>query len=73
MKIAEIGVLPDYVGSGCAMGLLHKLWENVRERFDVCESGWILDSNVASRGLASRRSATVRKHYSIFEMGINDG
>ena len=35
MKIAEIGVLPDYVGSGCAMGLLHKLWENVRERFDV--------------------------------------
>ena len=69
-KIAEIGVIPKYQGSGVILGLLNKCMEYTKGRYDYGESGWVLDSNIKSREFCSRMTDNEYKHYKVFEIGV---
>lgn len=66
LKIAEIGVLPEFQGSGVMAGLFHLCFRLAGKRFDVCESGWILDSNEQSKNICLRWNPTAASGYSVF-------
>ncbi len=65
-KIVELGVLPQYHKKGAVLALFHKCRELVQGRYDYCESGWILEDNLASRGLGMRWADQEYKHYQVF-------
>ena len=65
-KIVELGVLPEYHKKGAVLALFHKCRELVQGRYDYCESGWILEDNLASRGLGMRWADQEYKHYQVF-------
>jgi hypothetical protein len=58
LTISEIGVLPEYQGTGAILVL-----------FD-CETGWILDKNIKSKGFGIRWADSEYKHYKIFEIEV---
>ena len=69
-KIAEIGVVPEYQGSGVILGLFDKCMQLTKGRYDWCEAGWILDSNKKSRGFGIRWADREYKHYKVFELSV---
>lgn len=69
-KIAEIGVLPKYQGSGLIFGLLHNCFNLAKDRYLQCESGWIMDDNFLSRSLISHFGGTEYKHYKVLEICV---
>jgi GNAT superfamily N-acetyltransferase len=69
-KIAEIGVLPQYHGSGLIFGLLHNCFNLAKDRYFQCESGWIMNDNFLSRSLTSHFGGTEYKHYKVLEFCV---
>ncbi|MDR7868541.1 MAG: GNAT family N-acetyltransferase [Sporomusaceae bacterium] len=69
-KVAEIGVLPKYRGSGLIFGLLHNCFCLAKDRYSQCESGWIMDENFPSRSLISHFGGTEYKHYKVLEFDV---
>lgn len=67
--ITEIGVLPEYQGTGAILALINKCVELTRSQYNWCETGWILDSNIKSKGFGIRWGDTEYKHYKIYEIG----
>lgn len=51
-KIVEIGILPEYQGENVSWGMLQKCASLTHDKFSSCETGWIFDNNLKSRGLA---------------------
>jgi len=68
VRLAEIGVVPEHWGSGLILGLFSKGVGIARDRHSVVEAGWILTSNLRSKGLASRWADAPCRHYSVFEI-----
>ncbi|MGD0153498.1 MAG: hypothetical protein ABSC17_07015 [Thermacetogeniaceae bacterium] len=66
--ITEIGVLPEYQGTGAILALFKKCLELTRGQYDWCETGWILDSNIKSKGFGIRWGDAEYKHYKIYEL-----
>lgn len=69
-KIVELGVLPEYQKNGGVYALFHKCRELVGNRYDYCESGWILEHNLASRGLGFRWADKEYKHFKVFRIPV---
>ena len=65
-KIVELGVLPEFQKRGAVMALFHKCRQLVEGRFELCESGWILEGNLASKGFGLRWTNEEYKHYKVF-------
>ena len=65
-KIVEIGVLPEYQKSGAVLALFQKCREIVKGRYGFCESGWILENNLDSRGFGHRWADKVYKNFKVF-------
>lgn len=72
-KIVELGVLPEYQKKGAVMALFYKVRELVKDRYEFCESGWILEGNVASRGFGLRWVGEEYKHFKVFEVNLEVG
>ncbi|HAS83085.1 MAG TPA: hypothetical protein DCS43_10540 [Verrucomicrobia bacterium] len=53
-KIAEIGVVPSHQHRGVALGMMAECFARIRDRFAICETGWILDENEQSLSLNTR-------------------
>lgn len=53
-KIAEIGVKPEYQGTGAVLGLFETLFHQVKGKYQYCESGWVEENNMQSKGLGLR-------------------
>jgi hypothetical protein len=70
LTIAEIGVLPEYQGSGAILVLFDQCLQLTRGSYDWCETGWILDSNIKSKGFGIRWADSEYKHYKIFEIEV---
>ncbi len=68
--IAEIGVLPEYQGSGAILVLFDQCLRLTGGSYDWCETGWILDSNIKSKGFGIRWADSEYKHYKIFEIEV---
>ena len=69
-KIVELGVLPEYQKNGAVLALFHKCRELVGDRYQYCESGWILEQNLASRGLGYRWGDKEYKHFKVFRIHV---
>ena len=69
-KIAEIGVLPKYKGSGLIFGLLRECFRLARSRYQHCESGWIMEDNFLSKNLCSHFAGQEYKHYKVLEFHV---
>ncbi|ABR49617.1 hypothetical protein Amet_3489 [Alkaliphilus metalliredigens QYMF] len=69
-KIVEIGILPGFQRNGAVVALFHGCWEIVKDRYELCESGWILEENYASTGLGLRWGDQVHKHYKAFVINL---
>jgi hypothetical protein len=67
--ISEIGVLPEYRGSGAILALFDRIVQLAGGHYDWCETGWILDSNTRSKGFGIRWADQEYKHYKLFEIG----
>ncbi|WP_163340251.1 GNAT family N-acetyltransferase [Desulfopila sp. IMCC35008] len=70
LKIAEIGVVPEYQGSGVLLGLFHHCFRLARDKFSTCETGWIFDSNDKSKNICQRWQPTPSKNYAVFSMDV---
>lgn len=71
IMISEIGVLPEYQGSGAILALFNKFIQLTRGSYDWCETGWILDSNIKSKGFGIRWADKEYKHYKVFEISVH--
>lgn len=71
-KIAEIGIVPEYQGSGVILGLFEKCMQLTKGRYEWCEAGWILDTNTRSKGFGVRWADMEYKHYKVFEIDVRE-
>jgi GNAT superfamily N-acetyltransferase len=70
-KMVEFGVLPEFHGSGAIAGLLSTMLEIGKENgHSCCESGWILESNAKSKGVAGRWADRPYKTYKVFTIDM---
>lgn len=70
-KIAEIGVLPEYQGSGVVLGLFELLYRCVKGKYKYCEAGWVEENNTKSKGIGLRwrqMGSREYKQYKAFEV-----
>ena len=65
-KIAEIGVLPKYRGTGAIVGLIRKCFELAGRRHATCESGWVFDDNADSQSVCRRWNGRPYKTYKVY-------
>jgi hypothetical protein len=68
LMISEIAVLPEYQGSGAILLLFDYFLKLTGGSYDWCETGWILDKNIKSKGFGIRWADSEYKHYKIFEI-----
>lgn len=69
-KLVAMGVLPEYQGRGAILGLFDTCFSLIRGKYDWCESSWILDTNLKSKGFGIRLADQEYKHYKVFQMHI---
>lgn len=70
-KLAEMGIRPEYQGTGVALGLFEQLSRSVRDRYRYCEAGWVEENNNKSRGFGMRwrrMGCEEYKQYKVFEV-----
>jgi hypothetical protein len=70
LTISEIGVLPEYQGSGAILVLFDYFLQLTRGSYGWCETGWILDENIKSKGFGIRWADSECKHYKIYEIEV---
>jgi GNAT superfamily N-acetyltransferase len=65
-KIAEIGVLPKYRGTGAIVGLIRKCFELASLHHAICESGWVFEDNADSQSVCRRWNGIPYKTYKVY-------
>lgn len=73
LKIAELGVRPEFHGSGAILALIAHCAGLVRGRYRLLESGWILDENTLSKALNTRWRGVPDKTYKVFHLDPRAG
>lgn len=71
VKVAEIGVIPEYHKKGISILLLKYAAILADGRYDYGESSWILDENRQSKKMTEAIADLEYKHYSVFEMDVD--
>lgn len=69
-KIVEIGVVPKFQGSSVILGLFHACYELTKDRFQECESNWILSDNLKSRNICRRWNPEAGPRSSVFSLAL---
>lgn len=69
-KIVEIGVIPEYQNTGAVFALFHECFRLTRNRYEFCESGWILEKNMSSKGFGIRWADKEYKRYKAFLIDV---
>ena len=73
IKIAEIGIKPEYQGTGAVVGLFDLLYKLVKDKYRYCEAGWVEENNIKSKGLGlhwARAGCREYKKYKAFEVQL---
>jgi GNAT superfamily N-acetyltransferase len=73
VKVVEIGVLPEFEGSGVILQLFARALEMARARFPELQevmSGWILEANVKSRRITERFMKEPHQRYVAYEKSL---
>ncbi|MFZ5969893.1 MAG: hypothetical protein ACOYVK_22255 [Bacillota bacterium] len=69
-KIVELGVLPELQKNGAVLALFQQCYQIVKDRYQLCESGWILEDNRASKGFGIRWADSEYKHFKVFRINV---
>ncbi|OEF98365.1 hypothetical protein [Desulfuribacillus alkaliarsenatis] len=69
-KLVEIGVLPAYQKKGAVLALFDECRKLVGNRFRLCESGWVLEENIDSRGFGFRWGDQEYKQFKVFTINV---
>jgi len=69
-KIVELGVLPEFQKKGGVLALFNKCRHLVKDRYEFCESGWVLEDNLDSKGFGLRWADKEYKHYKVFLINL---
>ncbi len=67
LRLVEIGVLPAFRNRGAGIALLAYLHRTEGKRYRYLESGWIMEENAASKGIALRFVPEVYKQFRVYE------
>jgi len=71
LRVALLGVLPEWHGRGVDAVLYRHIWEKGRSRgYDWAEAGWILEDNHAMINGLTRMGFEVYKTYRVYERPI---
>jgi len=70
-KIVEIGVLPSEQKAGAILALFETLYHLTKDRYDTCESSWILRENKASSNFGIKWSKGEYKSYAAYTRPIH--
>lgn len=71
LRIALLGVLPEYRGKGIDAVLYHWIWTKGKEKgFGWGEAGWILEDNPAMNAGLVKMGFTVYKTYRLFDRAV---
>ncbi len=65
-KLVELGVVPKHQKSGGVWLLFDQCYQIVKDRYEICESGWILDENKDSKAFGERWGDQIYKQYQVF-------
>lgn len=66
--VSEIAVLPEFQGTGAVLALFDRCLQLTGSQYEWCETGWILNSNLKSRGFGLRWAGGEHKHYKVYEI-----
>ena len=69
-KIVELGVIPEFHKKGASIALFNYCKQLIKDRYKLCESGWILEDNFDSRGFGVKWANKEYKHYKVFLIDI---
>lgn len=69
-KIVELGVALKHQRTGGVYALFDYCKGITKERFKKCESGWILDENISSKGFGIRWGKDEYKKYKVFLLDV---
>lgn len=67
-KLAEVGVRPEFQKSGAILALVAYCAGLVKGRYQIGESGWILNENALSKALNTRWQGVSDKTYKVFHL-----
>lgn len=67
-KLAEVGVLPRYQGTGVILALLAHCYQIVNSRYTEVETGWIHEANALSQALSTRWAGRLDKTCQVFHI-----
>ncbi|HEY2932687.1 MAG TPA: hypothetical protein VGK99_13165 [Acidobacteriota bacterium] len=71
LRVIMLGVVPEHRRSGADSLMLYELSRKSLARgFEEFEAGWILEDNHVTVRILERIGGTVKRRYSIFEMGL---
>ena len=73
MKIAEIGVLPEFQTGWAVLLLFAQAIRQTKQHYPRVEnvvSSWILDENIKSRAMVSRIAPNIHKRYAAYEKQV---
>lgn len=69
-KIVEVGVVPEFQKTGAIFALFHACRRLTGNKYEWCESGWILDDNYPSKNFGIRWADKEYKQYSVFLIDV---
>jgi len=70
-KVVEIGVLPSEQKAGAILALFEALYSLTKDKYDTCESSWILRDNKDSSNFGIKWSQGEYKSYAAYTRPIH--
>ncbi len=51
---AQVAVLPEYQRLGIGINLMHACYRETKNKFEYCETGWVVQTNTHSKGMINK-------------------
>ncbi len=70
---AQVAVLPEYQRSGIGINLMAACYKETKNKFETCETGWVVDTNISSKGMINKWSQDKikpLKSYKVYSVNI---
>ncbi|PAB60255.1 hypothetical protein [Anaeromicrobium sediminis] len=69
-KIVEMGILPEFQKTGAILALFDYCNDLIKDRYEICESGWILKDNMDSRNFGIKWAHKEYKKYKAYLLEV---
>lgn len=69
-KIVEMGIIPQEQKRGAVLALFIALYKLTKNKYEVCESSWILEENSSSKSFGEKWAREAYKQYRAFIQNV---